>query len=261
MNSAMGRRDEAKAGMAETGDRPTVLFIGQMGQPGTYDPALFVEEPGGDDEVLWFDLLLAEIGVRDRVDYSGVRVALGEELPAPEAVDAVVVGGSFHSVHDGLDWQARLVDWLASWRTTGGPLFGICGGHQTVSRMAGGAVDFVPDGPRAGTFAVDLTPEGQAHFLFQGMEEDIAFHFGNFERVAAPPPGAAVLATAEGMPAAALDHGGFWYSVQFHPEATHRCLGASWAGTHPEFRNNYRPTPLAPLIFRNFLTGTGILQT
>ena len=35
------------------------------------------------------------------------------------------------------------------------------------------------------------------------------------------PTGATILAATADSPAVALDYGGGWYSVQFHPEASH----------------------------------------
>ena len=71
---------------------------------------------------------------------------------------------------------------------------------------------------------MQLTATGREHFLFAGCEDAPEYHFANSEYVTAPPVGAVVLATREELPAAALDHGGNWYSVQFHPEA---CPGPS----------------------------------
>jgi len=240
--------------------RPTVLFIGMLGAPGRYDPALFAGAEGGDDEVHWFRVMLRDLGLLDRIDFDGLYLSRGEALPDPGAHDAVIVGGSFHSVHDGLPWQRDLVAWLHALRETGTPLFGICGGHQMIGQMEGAAVDTVPSGPMAGTLEAPLTAEGLKHFLFDGLAGDSHYHFGNYERLSAAPESATVLAADSKMPAMALDHGGAWYSVQFHPEIRADVIGNSWSGENAHYRHNYRETPDAPKIFRNFLYGTGVLS-
>jgi GMP synthase-like glutamine amidotransferase len=68
-----------------------------------------------------------------------------------------------------------------------------------------------------------------------------------------------VLATRPDLPAAALDHGGSWLSVQFHPEATADLFGAVWARLDPPTAANYRPIPFCERMIANFLTGTGVV--
>lgn len=243
-----------------------LVFLGQLGAPGRYDPAMFADEPGGDDETVWFDLTLQRAGVRDRLAYDGRRICHGAPLPpldGPEAPEAVVIGGSFHSVHDDLPWQRTLIDWLraARARADGGPpVFGVCGGHQIMSKALGAPVGFVESGTMAATLPVDLTEAGRAHWLFDGVGDPPAFHFGNEEHVVRPPDGATVLATRTELPAAAIDYGGGWVSVQFHPEAEADAFARGWRDSHPEFMANYHPVPLTPLVFKNFLYATGVLS-
>ncbi|MCR9221566.1 MAG: type 1 glutamine amidotransferase [Alphaproteobacteria bacterium] len=243
-----------------------LVFLGQLGAPGRYAPDLFAEEPGGDDEVHWFRLTLERAGLADRVAYEGRRICRGAPLPPAEgadAPDAVVIGGSFHSVHDDLPWQRALVAWLRRLRARadgGPPVFGICGGHQIMARALGAPVERLPDGEMAATLPVELTEAGRTHYLFDGLGDPPSFHFGNEEHVAHPPDGATVLAVRPELPAAALDFGGGWLSVQFHPEAEAESFARGWRHTHPEYMVNYRPVPQTPRIFRNFLEGTGVLS-
>jgi GMP synthase-like glutamine amidotransferase len=240
--------------------RKKLMFLAQLGAPGRYDPRVFANQPGGDDEVHWFELLLADLGLLDAVDYEGRWIARGEPPPDLDEADAFVIGGSFHSVHDGLGWQAALNDWVrAQWsRETPRPVFGICGGHQTICHVHGETVGRHPDGVRVGTFPVSLTEAGRAGPLFDGVVP--RFHFGNEDRVAAPPPGATVLATGDGMPACALDHGKGWMSVQFHPEATASAMAESWGPKMAlEYKDSYAPTPDSPRLILNFLKANGIV--
>ncbi len=237
-----------------------VLFVSMIGQPGRYDPTIYEGLPGGDDEVHWVFLQLRELGLADRLEYHGVFVCRGEALPAIDDADAAILGGSYHSVHDDLEWQRATRDWLARYRATGRPLLGICGGHQMICDIAGAPVERIASGVMAGTMPVTLTEAGRGHFLFAGYGCEPEFHWANEEHVARTPGGATALATRPEVPCAALDHGGGWYSVQFHPEATHRSMAVSWRPSHPEFADNYRPLDDGNLLLRNFLEGSGIVH-
>jgi len=237
-----------------------VLFVSMIGQPGRYDPAVYEDQPGGDNEVHWVFLQLRELGLADRIEYHGVFVCRGEALPDPGQADAAILGGSYHSVHDDLDWQRATQRWLQRYRETGRPLLAICGGHQMVSALDGAPVRRLEGGRKlAGTMPVRLTGAGRSHFLFEGCGAEPQFHFANEEHVAVPPAGATVLATGDSLPCAALEHGGQWYSVQFHPEATAASMAASWQRSHPEFADNYRPIAKGNLVLRNFLRGTRVV--
>jgi GMP synthase-like glutamine amidotransferase len=237
-----------------------VLFVSMIGQPGRYDPAVYEDQPGGDNEVHWVFLQLRGLGLADRIEYHGVFVCRGEALPEPDEADAVILGGSYHSVHDNLDWQHATRDWLQHYRGSGRPLLGICGGHQMVAALEGAPVAPIAGGAKlAGTLPVRLTEAGRGHFLFAGYGDEPEFHFANEEHVAASPKDAILLATRDELPCAALDHGGHWYSIQFHPEATAESMQVSWRPTHPEIAANYRPLQNGSRLLRNFLEGTGIL--
>lgn len=236
-----------------------VLFVSMIGQPGRYDASIYEGLPGGDDEVHWVFLQLRALGLADKIEYHGVFVCRGEALPAADEADAVILGGSYHSVHDNLDWQHATRDWLREYRAYGGPLLGICGGHQMISELAGAPVRHIPTGQLAATLPVTLTEAGRGHFLFAGYEDTPEFHFANEEHVAALPHDSTILATRPELPCAALDHGGNWYSTQFHPEATADSMIVSWKPTHPEFSTNYHPLENGSLLLKNFLEGTGIV--
>lgn len=143
--------------------------------------------------------------------------ATAEALPDPDAYDGVVLGGSVGSANDGEPWRARLLAWLARVR---GPFFGICGGHQLWARARGGVVE--PMGFRQnGVWALDL-PD------VPGFTGRVAHMHG--ERVAVVPPDAEVWARdAAGVQA--LRYGPAIWTVQFHPELTHRTAGLARAAT------------------------------
>ena len=239
---------------------PKVVFLGMLGQPGAYPPSIFSDRPGGDDEILWMRLLLREIGLLDRIDFQGIRVSHGEPLPAGDAADGFILGGSFHSVNDGLSWQQSLAEWLKMVRSSGKPLLGICGGHQMMCHVQGCPVETFPAAPLAGTYPVTLTEAGRRHPLFHGFGPVPRFQFGNSEHVPSPPTGATVLAGRIENPVCALDHGGGWYSVQFHPELGHEVFVDYWRQSEPDYVGNYQPAPEASGVVRNFLVGTEVVR-
>ncbi len=239
--------------------KPIICFLGQLGAPGRYDPAIFQNQPGGDDEIFWFERMLDGLGILDRIDYRGHRICHGEGLPNLDDGDAFIIGGSFHSVHDELPWQRNLRAWLAAQRDRArpAPVFGICGGHQIISQTLGGTVEMLPDGPTIGTLPVSLTEAGRESAIFGDIVP--RFNFGNEEHVSRAPEGAVVLATTATMPHCALDYGRGWVSVQFHPEATDRCMAESWGPKAATIADHYTPTPEAPGLFANFLKTNGLL--
>ena len=230
-----------------------LCYISILGAPGSYDPAIYEGENGGDDELVWIADLLAQTGLAETVEYFGLHGALGEPLPDSDDADVFILGGSYHSVHDGLPWQDAVYDWLARMRHTGRPLLGICGGHQMMAKALGGSVGTVDGGPLCASLPVTLSAAGQG--LFHGFGTEPRFHFANEEHVTAAPQGTRVLATRLEIPYCALDYGGNWVSVQFHPEASARCIALAWKGTPHDRPENYVALPEAPGLLVNFIRG------
>jgi GMP synthase-like glutamine amidotransferase len=234
-----------------------VTFLSILGEPGTFDPSVYDDWPGGADECRWvFD----SFSYLPDVKFAGVKVAEGEAVPAPGTADAFILGGSYNSVHDGFEWQDRIYAWLADLQAAGKPLLGICGGHQMMGRFFGSQVVDVPSAPVAGTLPVRLTEAGKRSSLFAGLDGVTAFHFANNEHVDRAPDGAACLAESDDVHVAALDYGKGWYSVQFHPEAESGCLARSWRNSRPEFGPRYRDTSAGKTLIENFLRlgGAGV---
>ncbi len=232
--------------------KPRLCYISILGAPGSYSPAIYDGENGGDDELVWIADLLARIGLAEKVEFSGVHGALGEPLREPDAADVFILGGSYHSVHDGEPWQDAVFAWLARMRRAERPLLGICGGHQMMAKALGGSVGTVHGGPLRASLPVTLSAAGELHDLFAGFPGSPVFHFANSEHVTAAPRGARVLATRPGMPHCALDHGGGWVSVQFHPEASARCIALAWKDHPLESTVDYVALPDAAGLLVNF---------
>jgi len=158
-----------------------------LGTPDIYDPSFYADLPDTGDDQLFIANRLEEWGVLDQIDYRSVNVTLGDDIPDRDDFDAVIVGGSFHSMNENQPWQKRVVRWLADWQKTSRPALGICAGHQLMCSMAG--VDVVPrsNGANGRSDTVILTKAGKTHSLFEGYSDEPVFHFGNYEHVVETP--------------------------------------------------------------------------
>ena len=87
-----------------------------LGTPDIYDPSFYADLPDTGDDQLFIANRLEEWGVLDQIDYRSVNVTLGDDIPDRDDFDAVIVGGSFHSMNENQPWQKRVVRWLADWQ-------------------------------------------------------------------------------------------------------------------------------------------------
>ncbi len=227
-----------------------LCFISILGEPGSYDRSEYAGLDGGDNECVWFE---NAFGYLPGVSIRGYRAAEGEAVPDPGDGDAFILGGSYNSIHDGFSWQTEIYRWLDKLRSSEKPLLAICGGHQMICHSAGAAVEKLPGGFIAGTESVSLNEDGLASPLFAGFGPTAEFHFSNQEHVAEVPGGAGLLAGHRRAGVAALDHGGGWYSTQFHPEATVLAMAAGWRVSHPEIAEKFTETANGLRLIENFL--------
>lgn len=227
-----------------------LFFVSILGEPGSYDPSVYKEAPGGDNECRWF---MEDFAYLEGVEILGARVSHGDPLPAPESADAFILGGSYNSVHDDFPWQREVLAWFDHVKDAERPLLGICGGHQLMGLYFKAEVGPVPAAPIAGTEAVALTDKGRHSPLFAGLSDIPAFHFANYEHVLQRPAGAEILARHEHIPVAALSFSDRWFSVQFHPEAQAESLAMSWRPTHPDFAAAYTENGLGKRLIENYL--------
>jgi GMP synthase-like glutamine amidotransferase len=122
-----------------------------------------------------------------------------------------------------------------------------------MAEAMGATIGKVPDGPVVGSLEIEITASGNDHPLFAGRDDPPVYHFANYEHVATAPAEARVLARRPAMPHVALDYGGGWWSVQFHPEATERSLIAAWSKARPDYAVRYRPLPRCGRVVRSFV--------
>ena len=136
--------------------------------------------------------------------------------------DGVLLGGSPIQMHERTPETRAAAAFMAAVFEAGVPAFGSCAGLQIAVVAAGGTTK-PRDGAMEAGFArgVTATRAGRDHPLLRGRPatwDAPAMHSAMVDRL---PPGAVVLARAQGTPveAAAIRHanGTFW-GVQYHPE-------------------------------------------
>jgi len=134
---------------------------------------------------------------------------------------AVILSGSPHSTIDIGSPRAPKAVFAA-----GIPVLGICYGEQTMCAQLGGAVEAAAKREFGRAFLqVKKDSPLFAGVWVKGDRPRVLMSHG--DRVAAIPPGFAVIATSEGAPFAAIaDEKRRFYAVQFHPEAVHTPDGA-----------------------------------
>ena len=238
--------------------RKKVLIISILGMPEVLRDDLFDNCLEGRTDLEWITRRLKQIGFDKQILLDFVDISQGDQLPPAHRYDGVIIGGSVHNANEGHYWQLLLFDWLRTWRTTGRPLFGICGGHQHAAIALHGKVSVHPKGPFAQTKTIELTAHGVKHFLFSHLTELPMVHLGHFDHVTRIPNGSEVLATYRDT-IQALDMGGNWITVQFHPEASPNIMVTGWDNELHDIDIRYHPAGTGRRFFENFFRGTGLV--
>lgn len=154
------------------------------------------------------------------------HVAGGEALPDPAEPRAVVVTGSSALVTDRAAWSERTGRWMVEVVRRGTPTLAICYGHQLLADALGGEVGPNVNGREMGAIDVELTDEGRAEPIFEGLPEMLRVSSSHRECVRRLPPGARRLATNGSELNQAYAVGERTWAVQFHPEWDHEVIRA-----------------------------------
>ena len=164
----------------------------------------------------WFTDALAEHGrTFDLCD------ATRASIPDTSGYAGLLITGSVKSVCRPEPWMDRLVDLLrraASGNTP--PLLGVCFGGQMMAQALGGRVILSPAGWEIGAVTVDLTTEGRADPLFDGIASPMPVMATHEDRIESLPSGAVRLAGNDSASVQAFRVAARVWGVQFHPEAT-----------------------------------------
>jgi GMP synthase (glutamine-hydrolysing) len=139
----------------------------------------------------------------------GTLIEVGDPVPEPEQLDALVIMGSAASADDdSVSWLARELAFVRRALDVGTPVLGVCFGGQELARVLGGTVGRAPR-PERGLVTLD-----SADPAVLPSATWMEFHYDAFTL----PPGAVEVARND-VGVQAFTYGPH-LGVQFHPEMT-----------------------------------------
>ncbi len=231
-----------------------LLFISMLGEREHFKPELFTGLCDSGLERDWIVEWHGKLAAQSGLEMASVDICRGDTLVPVEEVSSSVLGGTMHVVTEDRQWLNDLRSWLAAYRKTGRPLLAICGGHQMLaSQFGNGQLTGRDEGTLAGTYNVELTESGKHHPLFNGMPETPRFHFANYLHIIpSTEQKAGILARQDGCPAIALDHGGNWFSCQFHPESRKDSWDIYYGELESDYNSHYTTDHRGQQLLENF---------
>jgi len=184
--------------------------------------------------------VFSEVIAEQGAEAMPVELDEGQELLDWREFDAVVamggpMGAGDDAEHPWLALERRLVRDAVE---AGKPFLGVCLGVQLLAAALGAPIHTL-DRAEVGLLPVELTPEGRADPLFEGVEEPLVtlqWHGDTFEL----PEGAVRLARSPLAENQAFRWGERAYGVQFHLEVT-AAMAKEWAQV-PAYRRSLADT-------------------
>jgi GMP synthase-like glutamine amidotransferase len=153
--------------------------------------------------------------VRPDWSYRVWPVKDGEFPPSLDAADGYVITGSPASVHDPLEWIARLMQLIRELHAARKPLVGLCFGHQAIAQALGGTVSRNPGGWRLGTAVTNYRSHRE---YMQPATASLTLYAAHNEQVTTLPPGAEVLGGDAFCPVGSFAIGSHVLTTEYHPE-------------------------------------------
>ena len=83
----------------------SLLFLSLSGSNSRLPDSRYDDIGVSSDDVDWVKESLDSLGVLSEIHFRAVRAYQYEPIPKPEDFDAVILGGSYHSVNDRYEWQ------------------------------------------------------------------------------------------------------------------------------------------------------------
>jgi GMP synthase-like glutamine amidotransferase len=158
-----------------------------------------------------------------------VRLWEGQQIPNLAPYDFLfVLGGAQDTWQEEHTWmpeeKAAIREWV--WDRDK-PYFGVCLGHQLLCDALGGEVALAAEA-EVGVYDVSLTPDGQEHGLFAGLDSSNKVMQWHWAEVTRAPQEAKVLATSPRSAIQAIAIDDHAVSTQFHCEFTPQTM-ATWS--------------------------------
>ncbi len=160
-----------------------------------------------------------------------VDILGGEQIPAPNRLEAAIITGSSASVYDNTQWLEPLRRFIRLAHKTSLPMLGVCFGHQIIADALGGTVAKSENGWGLGR---QLYQVQNINTFTKNLPAKLAVPASHQDQVIVPPEGCEVFLASEFTPNAGLVYANATtLSVQPHPEFT-----AAYAAGLCEVRRN-----------------------
>lgn len=155
---------------------------------------------------------------QNRAQEAFCRPFAGEKIPSVDQFDLLIVMGGPQSYRDGFPYLKNEVQRIQEALEAKIPILGFCLGAQLIGEALGAPTEKSPH-KEVGAFLIELTEEGKADVLLQGLPEQFfVVHWHN------DMPGltadAKILATSHGCPRQIVRYLPYAYGFQCHPEPT-----------------------------------------
>lgn len=168
---------------------------------------------------------IAEWAQQKGYQVSGTMLYLGEEPPAPEQFDLLVVMGGPMNIYEEeqYPWLGREKQFVREAIDAGKMILGICLGGQLIADVLGGRVTR-NEYKEIGWFSVNKTAEARDTVLLRNFPEQFnAFHWhGDTFSI---PPDNIRLASSKACLNQAFEYDGRVVGLQFHLESTAESIG------------------------------------
>ncbi len=170
-----------------------------------------------EDELGWFESALDLPKNSPQLRFIS---AADDELPDKIEEQAIIIGGSAHSVYENEPWMRQLQSFIRQRHKAGVPILGICFGSQLLAETFGGKVEKNESGLEAGLVEIQLTDAGKQDPLFDGVKSRFDIYAYHHDAVTQflNVTNATLLAKNEKCGVQAFAIGKTTRGVQFHPE-------------------------------------------